>query len=151
MRGSELVLCGVLLLAGCGAGPGADSNDDNTVGMGVPQQFRSEVFPGDRRTVQTRVHLAPNGCFLGSLPKTGETNRFLIVWPADTEQGSSGDQLRLPDGTAVHDRDLLTGDGLLMTTRELEGFGAGSYWDSAVGFCSPGASDVLVLDSVVKR
>ena len=38
-----------------------------------------------------------------------------------------------------------------MPTHQLEGFGADSYWDSAVGFCTPEASDVLVLDSVDNR
>ena len=151
VRGSRLVVLGVLLLVGCAGEPGAADEDDNTGGMGVPQQFPSETFPGDRGTVTTRVHLASNGCFLGSTPDTGDRRRLLIVWPTGTEQGSSGDTLRLPDGTAVRDRDLLTGDGLVMATRALEGFGSEGYWDLAVGFCTPDASDVLVLDSAVPR
>lgn len=151
-RGALVVLgtavLGTAVLAACGGGPGAD---DNEGGMGVPQQFVSETFPGDRRPVETRVHLASNGCFLGSHPDDRDGGRLLIVWPTATEQGPSGDTLRLPDGTAVRDRDLLTGDGLVMATRALDGFGTEGYWDLAVGFCTPGASDVLVLDSVVKR
>jgi hypothetical protein len=141
------LLLGGILLTGCGMVPGGDT----TGGMGVPQQFPSEAFPGDRSPVTARVHLASNGCFLGSLPDTGRTSRYLIVWPDGTEQGSSGTELRLPDGTVVRDRDLLAGKGLLMPTDRLEGFGDVSYWDSAVGFCSPDATDVLVLDSVVSH
>lgn len=150
MRGPGLVLGGVLLVA-CGTATGGDSAEDNTAGMGVPQQFRSQAFPGERQPVQARVHLAANGCFLGSLRDADVASRYLIVWPADTEQGSSGDELQLRDGTAVRDGDLMVGDGLLLPSRELEGFGADSYWDFAVGFCTPEASEVLVLDSVVKR
>jgi hypothetical protein len=148
VRGVGLVVLGMGVLAACGGVPGAD---DNRGGMGVPQQFGSESFPGDRRTVETRVHLASNGCFLGSLPEAGDRGRLLIVWPTDTEQGESGDTIRLPDGTAVRDRDLLTGHGLVMATRALDGFGTEGYWDLAVGFCTPDASRVLVLDSVVRR
>ena len=151
MRRHGLVLSSMVLLVGCGGVPGAEQGDDNTAGMGVPQHRGSEVYPGDRRAVQPRVHLASNGCFLGSLPDTGDTRRYLIVWPADTAQGSSGDELALPDGTAVRDGDVLAGDGLLMPTRKLEGFGGDSYWDFAVGFCTPRASEVLVLDSATKE
>ena len=141
------LLVGCVLLTGCGAVP----DDDTTGGMGVPHQFPSEAFPGERGPVTTRVHLASNGCFLGSLPDTGRTGHYLIVWPDGTELGSSGAELRLPDGTAVRDRDLLVGEGLLMPTHRLEGIAADGYWDSTVGFCSPEASDVLVLDSAVRR
>jgi hypothetical protein len=151
MRGNRLVLSSLALLVACGQENGAEDAGDNTGGMGIPQQRGSEVYPGDRRTVEPRVHLASNGCFLGSLPDTGKTSRYLIVWPADTVQGSAGDELRLPDGTAVHDGDVLAGDGMLMPTRKLEGFGADGYWDLAVGFCTPQASEVLVLDSVATR
>jgi len=150
MRRHGLVLISVLVLVACGEGPGAEDAGDNTGGMGIPQQRGSEEYPGDRRAVEPRVHVAPNGCFLGSLPDTGQTSRFLIVWPADTVQGASGDELRLPDGTAVRDGDELAGDGLLLPTHELDGYGANGYWDFAVGFCTPGASEVLVLDSAAK-
>jgi hypothetical protein len=119
--------------------------------MGVPQQFPSQAFPGERQPVQARVHLAANGCFLGSLRDADVASRYLIVWPAATEQGSSGHELQLPDGTVVHHGDLIVGDGLLMPSRKLEGFGTDGYWDFAVGFCAPEAPEVLVLDSVVKR
>ena len=148
MQHLSLIVGGVVLLASCATAPGDDSPAGDTAGMGVPQQFRTEDFPGERRTMRVRVHLAANGCFLGALPRVDGSGRHLIVWPADTEQGPSGDELRLPDGTVVRDRDLLVGEALLMPARDLEGFGADSYWDFAVGFCTPEASDVLVLDSV---
>ena len=147
MRWLGLALGSVIALAACGAGSG-DNTADNTAGMGVPQHRGSVEYPGDRRPMEPRMHVAGNGCFLGSLP--GEARRYLVVWPADTEQGSSGDELRLPDGTVLRDGDLLAGDGLLMPVRKLEGFGDDGYWDFAVGFCTPRASEVLVLDSVTK-
>ena len=129
---------------------GAQDTGDDTGGMGVPQQRESREYAGVRRAIQTRVHVAPNGCFLGSWPHADGSHRDLIVWPAGTEQGPSGDELRLTDGSVVRDRDVLVGDGMLMPTRELEGFGADGYWDSAVGFCTPESSEVLVLDSAAK-
>jgi hypothetical protein len=145
------VLVGVVLLAACRAVPGGVDDQDNTGGLGVPQQFASEEFPGERSAVRLRVHVARNGCFLGAPSGTRAANRYLIVWPRGTGQGSSGDELRLPQGTVVRDRDLLEGQGLLMSPEQLEGFGHEGYWDVAVGFCTPGASHVLVLDSVTQR
>lgn len=140
----------MVLLAACGTGQGAEGPDDDTGGMGVPRQFPAEEFPGERHPLQVRVHVASNGCFLGSLPDTGDSTRYLIVWPEATGQGSSGARLRLPAGATVGDRDLLEGDGTLMSTQALEGFGRDGYWDFSVGFCTPGAAHVLVLDSVTK-
>ena len=70
------------------------------------------------------------------------------MWPEDTEQGASGDELALPDGTTVRDGDAFVGTGRLVPTRELAGYGEDGYWDHAVGFCTPEASEVLVLDRV---
>lgn len=150
MRRQAVALAGSSLLVACG-GPGAASSDDNTAGMGVPQQRAAVEYPGDRRALEARVHVAGNGCFLGSLPDTGGGRRYLVVWPAGSEQGSSGDVLLLPDGTTVHDRDLLEGRGTVMPIRRLEGFGTGGYWDATVAFCAPGAPKVLVLDSATGR
>ncbi len=144
MRALSFVVGGVVLLTGCAMA-------DNTVGGPVPQQFLSENFPGERRPVQARVHQASNGCFLGSLTGTDEITRYLIVWPVDTAQGADGDELRLPDGTAVHHGDLLTGDGVLMSTSKLENIDIASYWHHTVGYCTPRVPNVLVLDSAVKR
>lgn len=154
MRAVVLTVASILLAA-CGSGSEAERDDaddaadaaDDLGGMGVPQQFAAETFPGVRRAVEVRVHLADNGCFLGALADSPATGRQLVVWPAGTQQGSSGDQLELPDGTLVSDGDVLTGQGLLMPTRRLKGFGGDSFWDYAVGFCTPRATDVLVLDS----
>ena len=151
MRAPAGVLVGVVLLAACQAVPGGGDDQDNSAGLGVPQQFVSQEFPGERSAVRIRVHVAPNGCFLGALSGPEETGRYLIVWPRGTDQGSSGDELRLPQGSVVRNRDLLEGQGLLMSPEELEGFGNDSYWDTAVGFCTPDASRVLVLDSVTGR
>ena len=154
MRRLGLVLCilaALAALAACGDGPGAQGADDDTAGMGVPQQRGSEQYPGDRQALALRVHVSANGCFLGSLEGLEGARRYLVVWPAGTEQGASGEVLRLPDGTAVQERAVLTGQGLLMPTRRLEGFGAEGYWDFAVGFCTPGARDVLVLDDAARR
>ncbi len=145
---TSAVLGGLVLLAGCASTTeaGEATDDSSMAGMGVPQQFPSETFPGVRRQLQVRVHLARNGCFLGVLPGGGE--RYLVVWPADTEQEPSGDQLRLPDGTVVGDEDELTARAALLATSDLAGFGEDSYWDFSVGFCTPRASEVLVVDSV---
>ncbi len=142
---------GVLYLTACETTPQADRAEDNSAGMGVPQRFPSEIFPGDRRSLEIRVHLDPRGCYLGSLTGADRTGRYLVVWPTGTELRSSEQGLRLPDGSVVVDRDILAADGVLMLTRRLDGIGTDSYWDSAVGFCAPGASRVLVLDSVDRR
>ena len=137
------VLAGAVVLASCATGTGSGDTEDRDAGMGVPRQAVEE-FSGTPRTVQARVHVAGNGCFLGSL--VGAGSRYLVVWPPDTELGSSGDELELVDGTTVRDGDVLAGAGMLAPTRELEGFGSDGYWDHAVGYCTPRASQVLVLD-----
>lgn len=118
--------------------------------MGVPQQFAGEEFPGDRHRVTMRVHLAPDGCFLGRLPADGDGSRRLVVWPRGTEQGASGAELRLPDGTVVRHGDVLTGVGLVMPTARLAHVGEDGFWDFAVSFCTPRAADVLVLDTAAR-
>ena len=150
MRRQTLLITGGSLIVACAGACGAQSTGEHTGGMGVPQQRGPQEYAGERRAIETRVHVAANGCFLGSWPHADGSHRYLVVWPADTEQGPAGDELRLTDGSVVRDRDVLAGDGMLMPTRELEGFGADGYWDSAVGFCTPEASEVLVLDSAEK-
>lgn len=142
-----VLVAGLALLAACGSGSPSEGDGpaDDEGGMGVPQQFATETFPGVRRAVEVRVHVADNGCFLAVLGSAPD--RHLVVWPEGTVQGPSGDRLQLPGGTPVTDGELLTGQGTLMPVRRLHGFGGDSYWDYAVGFCTPGASDVLVLDS----
>jgi len=141
------VVLGVVLVSACRAVPVAGDHD-NTAGMGVPQQFSAEEFPGEPGDVRVRVHVASNGCFLGTVYGAGATGRHLIVWPRGTGQGASGDELRLPQGAVVRDRDLLEGRGFMMSREQLEGFGTRGYWDAAVGFCTPDTAQVLVLDSV---
>jgi len=139
-----------MALAACGGGPVGDGSEEGLGGMGVPQQFPGEDFPGARGTVEVQVHLAGNGCFLGRLRADPSTGGHLVVWPAGTEQGVDGDELRLTDGSHVRHGDVLTGSGLVMPVERLTGFGADSFWDFAVGYCTPGASRVLVLDRVVE-
>ena len=152
MRNRGLVLAttvlAALVLVGCGSQPWWEDEDDTSVGMGVPrrgaQEFAQELAQAPR-TVRSRVHVAHNGCFLGSLPRDA-TTRYLVVWPADTELGASGGELVLPDGTTVGDGDVVVGAAVPVPTRRLEGFGQHGYWDHAVGYCTPEAAEVLVLD-----
>lgn len=136
----------VLLLAGCAGGSTVDdAAEEGLGGMGVPQQFRGEEYPGPRERLTVRVHLARNGCFLGRL-RGSDPVRRLVVWPTGTEQGDAGDELRLPGGGAVRHGDVLNGQGLLLATDRLAGYQSDGFWAHAVGFCTPDAPDVLVLD-----
>jgi hypothetical protein len=109
VRAPAWVLLGVVLLPACQAAPAEDEDGDNTGGLGVPQQFASEEFPGERSAVRVRVRVASNGCFLGAQSGSAKRTRYLVVWPRGTRPGSSGDELRLPQGDVVRDRDLLVG------------------------------------------
>lgn len=134
----------LLALAGCtGTSEGSD-DEEGLGGMGVPQQLRGEHYPGPRTELTVRVHLARNGCFLGRLER--ESGRRLVLWPAGTEQGDHGDELRLPGGATVRHGDVLSARGVVMATDRLAGSDGDGYWAMVVGFCTPQASEVLVLD-----
>ncbi len=141
-----LVITLLVLLAGCGASGPTTDPEEALGGMGVPQQFRGEEYPGPRSDLRVRVHLAGNGCFLGRLQGKDDARR-LVVWPAGTEQGDAGDELRLPGGTVVRHGALLDARGTVLATQRLSGFASDGYWGYAVGFCTPNVSEVLVLDS----
>ena len=96
-----------------------------------------------------RVRLADNGCFLGTTAP--EQKPRLVVWPSGTAQGDHGDELRLPDGAIVGHGDVLDGRGLLLPTDRLPAVAEDGYWAFAVGFCTPDATTVLVLDRVAPR
>ncbi len=96
MSRQALTFGGVFLLTACGGGSGAEVTHDNTAGMGIPQQRGYKQYAGERRAIRTRVHVAPNGYFLGSWHHTDVSHRYLIEWPADTEQGPSGTRCGSP-------------------------------------------------------
>lgn len=134
------------VLCGCGGTASEEAaSEEGLGGMGVPQQVRGEEYPGPRERLTVRVHLARNGCFLGRL-RGSDPVRRLVVWPTGTEQGDAGDELRLPGGGAVRHGDVLNGRGLLLATDRLAGYQSDGFWAYAVGFCTPDAPDVLVLD-----
>ena len=142
MRAPSVLLTLLLVLTGCAGSGGSDAADD-LGGMGVPQQLDGEDYPGAREELAFRVHLADNGCFLGTTAQ--EPAPRLVVWPRGTELGEHGDELRLPDGSVVGDGAELEGPGLLLPADQLPGTQDG-YWAYAVGFCTPDAATVLVLD-----
>ena len=147
MRAAATIVV-LLALTGC-AGTSAGSDDEESLGgMGVPQQFPGEEYPGPRTEQTVRVHLARNGCFLGQ-PNEG-SGRRLVVWPAGTEQGDDGDELLLPDGALVRHGDTVSGPGVVMPVDRLAGSDGDGYWAMVVGFCTPRASEVLVLDRAVR-
>lgn len=151
MRASSVVLTLLLALTGC-AGAGGDDLDgaeEDLGGMGVPQQLDGEEYPGPRGDLTVRLVLAGNGCFLGTTAQEPEPR--LLVWPRGTEQGDHGDELRLPGGAIVRHGDVLSGRGLLLPTDRLPAVAEDGYWAYAVGFCTPDAATVLVLDRAVPR
>ena len=148
MEAKSLVLTVLLALTACAQLGSADA-EDNLGGMGVPQQFDGEEYPGPRQDLAVRVRLADNGCFLGTT--VDEPEQRLVVWPRGTAQGEHGDELRRPDGSEVRDGAELEGPGLLLPADQLPGMTQDGYWAHAVGFCTPDAATVLVLDRAVPR
>ena len=149
MRAPSVVLTLLLVLTACAEPGGGDGAEDDLGGMGVPQQLDGEDYPGPREDLKVRVRLADNGCFLGTTADEPEPR--LVLWPSGTEQGEHGDELRLPDGVTVRHDDVLDGRGLLLPTDRLPAISEDGYWAYAVGFCTPDAATVLVLDRAVLR
>lgn len=145
-----LVGCGEDGVADVGVPPGGTAGNEG--GMGVPQQPEDWEVPGGTGPVRVRVSLAPDGCFLGR-PEGVAGDRYggeplLVVWPPGTQLGDSGDVLVLPRRDEVTDGAQLAGTGAIVRVGALPGYDADGYWAMAVGFCTPGAEQVLVLDDV---
>jgi len=132
-----VVVLSVSLLVGCQPGQ---------VGMGLPRQHDGESYTGDRQHLTGVLEVASNGCINIDL----NPGTYLIIWPkgsdyADLGQSPAG--VRLPDGHVIAPGDTLSGTGALTPTAPLVANRDG-YWSHAIGYCAPGASEVVVFDSV---
>ena len=107
--------------------------------MGLPRQIAGETYPGERRELSGVLEVADNGCL--NLTMDGAT-RF-VIWPAGSTQD---DRVRLPDGEFITVGDEVAGIGALTPTAPLVANRDG-FWASAIGYCAPDASEVVVLDS----
>lgn len=130
------------MLAACSflsPSPSAAPTDEALGGMGVPQQFEGETYPGPAATVAGTVWVAEDGCvyLIDDRPR-------LIVWPSGSQLS---DPVRLPDGTELADGDEVTLEGRLVLAADLPG-GADGYWGMVTGFCDAGGDQVLVADRV---
>lgn len=125
----QAVLIAILLTA-CGLGEG---------GLGLPRQLGGETYPGDRFTLDGVMQVSSNGCF--QLKWQGRIH--YVIWPAGS---TLDDQVRLPNGEVIREGDHVTGIGALTPTAPLVANRDG-YWAYAIGYCAPGAEEVIVLDS----
>lgn len=146
-----LVLGLVTLTTGCGAAaPGAASTarttaaEDTTAGGPFPHQLDGETYPGTRSRTDGTVVLLDNGCHL--LRSSG-VSRF-VIWPRGAAQDpQDGRAVLLGDGSRVRPGDAVSATAAVLPVSALPGVPDG-YWGSRLGFCVPGATDVVVLDSV---
>lgn len=108
-------------------------------GIDLPHQLTGETYPGDRRELNGLLEVADNGCLNLAL----EGGTYFVIWPT----GSSLDnRVRLPNGEVIAEGDIVVGTGALTPTAPLVANRNG-YWANAIGYCSPNAAEVIVLDS----
>jgi hypothetical protein len=109
------------------------------VGLGLPVPIAGESYPGERKDVTGVLEVASNGCL--QLGVDGQ--RYFVIWPTGS---MLDDRVRLPNGQVVREGQTVTGTGALTPSAPLVAQ-RDSYWASAIGFCAPDATEVLVLDS----
>ena len=108
------------------------------MGIGLPHQITGETYPGDRHELSGLLEVADNGCLNLAL----DDGTHFVIWPT----GSSLDNLvRLPDGEVIAEGNLVVGTGAFTPTAPL--VANRGYWANAIGYCSPNAAEVIVLDS----
>lgn len=132
-----LTLTAVLLLVGCTADAGTDTQG----GPGLPVQLPGDHYAGEPVAVASPLLVGSEGCF--RLAVAGE--ELFVIWPAGFSM--AGDVLVTGNGTRVSAGDEVVGDGLLMAVEELYAIeGPDGYWASVAGFCVRTETSVLVLD-----
>ncbi len=138
MKGAMfIVVLSADLLIGCQPGQ---------AGIDLPRQHDGETYPGDRQQLTGVLEVAANGCINIDL----NPGTYLVIWPkgsAYADLGQSPAGVRMPDGHVIAPGDSLSGTGALTPTTPLVA-NRDSYWAQAIGYCAPGASDVVVFDSV---
>lgn len=134
---------------GSAVSEGPATDEEQSGGMGVPQLDAGDV-PIGTRPMTVRVSVSSRGCFLAG-PADGAEEPLLVVWPASTTLGDSGDQLVLGTGITATDGSLLPGRGAVVPVRSLPSYAEDGYWAYAVDYCTPGARRVLVLTEVAPR
>lgn len=135
--GVAVLLSAGLVVAGCGGG--------NEGGTGLPTPRPGESYPGPTAQVSGTI-VDDRGCFL--LESAGI--KRLVVWPSGTDQDrDDASVLSLPGGTQLRPGDTVSGAGAVVPVTALAGYPEG-YWGQQVGFCTPDATEVLVLASAAR-
>jgi hypothetical protein len=107
--------------------------------MDLARQRDGETYPGVRRNVVGIVEVAPDGCIGVKV----DDRSYFAIWPRGSEQDEA---VRLPGGEVIAAGDRITGVGALTPVAPLVADPNG-YWAYLIGFCVPGAREVLVLDA----
>ena len=108
--------------------------------MGLPVQVSGEVYPGQRSELAGSLHVTDSGCDHAVV----DGQERYVIWPAGSEKV---DGVRLPDGSVLRDGDPFDAVGALTPVAPLTAE-ANGWWAHTIGFCDPGATEVLVLDEV---
>jgi hypothetical protein len=114
--------------------------------MDLPSQHDGESYGGERLALTGELSVAANGCINITL----NTGSYLVIWPKGSDYadlGSSPAGVRLPNGHVIAPGDTLSGTGALTATAPLVANRDG-YWAHVIGYCAPGASEIVVFDSV---
>lgn len=114
-------------------------------GFGLPS-VPPHSIPGSREVLVGTLHVEDNGCFTW----TGRgSERRWVIWPRTAEQEDVF--VRLGDGTAVTDGDVLTGQGVRADAAVLPDW---DNHDSQLGahgrFCDADDRGVVVFDDVAR-
>jgi hypothetical protein len=132
LAAAALALAVGLTVAAC-------SGPDGLGGMEMPRQRDGETYPGMRRDIVGIVEVTPDGCIGVKV----DDRSYFAIWPRGSEQGEA---VRLPGGEVIAAGDRIAGVGALTPVAPLVADPNG-YWAYVIGFCAPGAREVLVLDA----
>jgi hypothetical protein len=123
---------------------GTEDEDASLGGFGLPVRSGVGAVDAPQQELAGALHVESNGCFTWD---DGSASRPWVVWPDGAEH--AGDQVVLPDGTAVGAGDPLVGTGGRVDADAFEDWAnPDSYLSAFGGFCDAGDRGIVVLDEV---
>ncbi|MFZ0625405.1 MAG: hypothetical protein WAN34_02780 [Acidimicrobiia bacterium] len=132
------------ILVACSSAGTTPTTSSNLGGDRLPVQRPEETYPHTVTELVGTLMLKSNGCWFVDL---GDQERLVVFPVGYTRPASDGSVMVGPEDVVLHGGTQIKAQGGAIGVDLIPG-GRDGFWGGYVGFCSPEAEEMIVLDSL---